>query len=436
MPVTKSDAFAWGTGPATIRQITDLRPSGRVMRNPRHNFRIRSMPWVIQPFMIAPVLAGETLTNLLLQARAVSDPVTDKLGGWWNEYYFFYVKHRDLAARETLVDMHVEGASLSALNSAAAYNTYHFGGAPNYVQMCLEAVTEWYFRDDGEAWNVAGSTIMQNGVTMPMAKAGERLWWDSLKLEALQPTLSSELEGQFSDLPPHMAAFQNAFDQWKWMRENTLTEATFEDYLKTFGIKAAAEVKEQEFRPELVRYIRDWKYPSNAVDPTDGSVASALSWSIAERADKDRFFREPGFLFGVTVSRPKIYWANQDGAAVSALTTAYSWLPAVMRDDPYTSVIEHQHTEGPITTVNAADDYWWDTRDLFLYGDQFINFNPAAVVDSSLVALPSSSGAGNLQKNYIAQTDITNLFANPANTLVRSDGVVSLNIKSHQRDTT
>lgn len=419
-----------------ITQMAPLRPAGRVMRNPRHNFRLRTMPWVIQPFMIAPVLAGETMKNALLQARAVTDPIKDKLGGWWNEYYLFYVKHRDLAQRDALVAMHVEGASLSALNSAAAVGTYHFGTAPNFTQMCLESVTEWYFRDDGEAWNVAGSTISQGGVTMPLAKASERLWWDSLKLEAQVPSIVSDTPGHIADLPSHMAAFQSAYDQWTYMRENALTAATFEDYLKTFGIKADRAVSETEFKPELVRYIRDWTYPSNTVVPETGAVTSACSWAVAERADKDRFFKEPGFLFGVTVSRPKIYFRNQDGSATHALTTPFTWLPALLRDDPYTSVIEHQHTEGPITNVNAADDYWWDTRDLFLYGDQFVNFDLAAT-DSGICALPSSSGAGNLNLNYVSSTDINDLFqgAGTAN-FVRIDGVVSLNIASHTKDHT
>ena len=101
-----------------------------------------------------------------------------------------------------------------------------------------------------------------------------------------------------------MAAFQNAYDQYQYMRENAVTEATFEDYLRTFGIRAEAGQKEDEHKPELIRYVRDWAYPSNTINPTDGSAASALSWAVAERADKARFIREPGFLFGVTVTRP------------------------------------------------------------------------------------------------------------------------------------
>ena len=68
---------------------------GRVQRHPKHTFHLFTRPYQIQPFLIAPVLAGETMKNLLLQARVVTDPVQNRLIGWWQEYYFFYVKARD-----------------------------------------------------------------------------------------------------------------------------------------------------------------------------------------------------------------------------------------------------------------------------------------------------------------------------------------------------
>ena len=44
---------------------------GRGTRKPVHNFNLESRPFQIQPMLIAPVLAGETLSNLLLQSRIV-----------------------------------------------------------------------------------------------------------------------------------------------------------------------------------------------------------------------------------------------------------------------------------------------------------------------------------------------------------------------------
>ena len=72
-----------------------LRPVGQVSRKsrrPSHPFQLRHMPWQIQPFLIAPVLPGETLKNILLQSRAVTKPIKNGIVGWWMEYHFFYVK--------------------------------------------------------------------------------------------------------------------------------------------------------------------------------------------------------------------------------------------------------------------------------------------------------------------------------------------------------
>jgi hypothetical protein len=77
--------------------IREVGKSRRIPRNPQHRFYLETRPWQIQPFLIAPVLPGETMKNLLLQSRVVSDPLLASLTGWFCEYYFFYCKHRDLA---------------------------------------------------------------------------------------------------------------------------------------------------------------------------------------------------------------------------------------------------------------------------------------------------------------------------------------------------
>ena len=76
-------------------QVANLAQQRRVTRRPQHTFQLRHRPWEIQPFMLAPVLPGETMQNLLLQARVVTDPIKNPLIGWWCEHYVFYVKHRD-----------------------------------------------------------------------------------------------------------------------------------------------------------------------------------------------------------------------------------------------------------------------------------------------------------------------------------------------------
>jgi hypothetical protein len=87
---------------------------------------------------------------------------------------------------------------------------------------------------------------------------------------------------------------------------------------------------------------------------------------------------------------------------------------------------------GPLN--NAADDYWLDLRDLFLYGDQFLNYAMAtAESDGAAVDLPTAA----LQHQYASGAMADALFVTPLSAnKIRSDGLVSLSIASSLRDTT
>ena len=65
----------------------------RKTRRPTHPFQVRHLPFQIQPFLIAPVLPGETMEFGNLQSRCVVDPIKSPFVGWWLEHYVFYVPH-------------------------------------------------------------------------------------------------------------------------------------------------------------------------------------------------------------------------------------------------------------------------------------------------------------------------------------------------------
>ena len=110
----------------TVVQAVESSRMKRVMRYPEHTAFVRTRPWAITPFLIAPVLPGETLKNLLHQAREITKPLKNGLIGWWAETYFFYVKHRDLDDRDALTAMMLDQTrDNSGLNSAAASGWYH-----------------------------------------------------------------------------------------------------------------------------------------------------------------------------------------------------------------------------------------------------------------------------------------------------------------------
>lgn len=396
---------------------------GRTMRRPQHRFQLKVRPWQIQPFMIAPVLPGETMKNLLLQARVVSDPIKNPLIGWWSEYYFFYVKHRDLYERDAFMDMFIDPSKdMSALKSTADVQTYHAGGSINYTRKCLYRVVDCYFRNDGETY-LAGQID-----TLPVAGINQSNWMDSIIKNADYYRPDVDVDAN-DDNTITASEVDQALQSWNWMRSAGLTEQSYEDFLQTYGVRVPAPLREEKHWPELVRYLREWTYPTNTVDPTTGLPSTALSWSIAERADKDRFFKEPGFLFGVQVVRPKVYFAKQLGSATHFLDDVYSWLPAVMRGDPTSSMKEFAALSGPVPTSTGG--YWFDVRDLFLYGDQYVNFATSAT-DGGFVQLP----AADLQHRFATAADADALFKDAQKNHIRTDGVVSLAIASTTRDMT
>lgn len=424
--------------------IAALPRMARAMRRPQHPFQLRTRPWTLNPFMIAPVLPGETMKSLTMQSRVVTQPVTNPLIGWWTEYYWFYVKHRDLADREEFTQMVLNPAwsddNVDA--TAAVVNHYFHGAGIDWVDHCLKRVCNGdgsdaghvaYFREPGEAWNVA--TI--DG--LPLASITGRTVWDSLISDTALGTREDIGIVEQADVDPVTGGAQpgvfagdvaDALRQYQLMVEGGLTDMSYEDFLGTYGVRPKPA---EQHVPELVRFVRKWTYPTNTIDPADGSPSSAAVWSFSERADKDRFFREPGFLFGVTCTRPKVYLSAQLGSVTAMMNTVYAWLPAVLADDPRTSYIQAPDgvpPSGPLGNVTDAGGYWFDLKDLFLYGEQFVNFTMAG--DANAVAMPTVD----LEKRYVteAMTDAFFVSGDSAS-CVRQDGIVALAIAGRQADT-
>lgn len=399
-----------------------LSATGRKLRRPEHTFQLRHKPWVIQPFFIAPVLPGETFKNALLQSRVVSSPVKNPLIGWWIEYYLYYVPLRALAGATTFEDMMLDGElTTSSQNVAAKVATYHNdANSPDYVQQCLDCIVARDFRSEDD-------TSAHNLDSMPLARVNRTDWLDSvINDDDFVAPIDVDVDGPDVNTTIQASEVDKAIRTWQLLRAQQLTDMDFEDYLATYGVRTQREVSSE---PELIRYIKNWTYPTNTVDPSTGAPSSAISWSVQERADKDRYCREPGFLFGVTVARPKIYMSNMKGAAVEIMQSAMQWLPAIMRDDPYTSLVKIAAGSGPLSA--NTDDYWIDVKDLFIYGDQFVNF-ALTETDAGMVALPTAG----LDKHYVTEAMINGLFVSDTADLVRQDGIITLQVLGALKDTT
>lgn len=412
-------------------RLMDSPRVNRKTRSPQHTWAIKHRPFVITPFMIAPVLPGETLKVGVMQARCVSDPLNasrfSSITGWWLEHYLFYVKHSQMPNGELFKSMMIDpGASLAgAADASVNSNWYHPGSGINWVKQCLIPVVENYFRDEGEKWDsrvVDGEPIAQiqgNGIWDSVATAIENDAGDlNLDLNADNTIKASEAA--------------KALMMWEYLRSNNLTEMTYEDYLRTFGVKVDPELDQGV--PELIRYSREWQYPNNVVDPTTGVPVPGLSWGINLRVDKDRYFKEPGFIFGVTVARPKIYLGNQRGPAVHLLQDGISWLPIMLRDNDFSSM-KQVTKAGSILPTATNDGFWVDLADVFMHGDQFLHNDVAATampMGGPIVALPEAG----LNARYPTKAMIDGLFRATANNLLYQDGVIRMSILSTLRDTT
>ncbi|MEM2002443.1 MAG: hypothetical protein QXT77_07355, partial [Candidatus Methanomethylicaceae archaeon] len=312
----------------------------------------------------------------------------------------------------------------SIVASAANQELYTFDGALDWVRLCLKKTVEDLFRYEGETWDqykTAGG--------MPLAKIDQENYLNSLAMGSVAEVdvdVDDDEDGNIT-----ASEVDKALKQWQLLRLHNLTDMTYEDYLRSFGVRSATV---DLHRVEVLRVIREWTYPTNTINPANGAPSTAVSWSLQERADKDRYFKEPGFIFGVTVARPKIYFDKLTGAGVGLLAGALPWLPALQADWSDASLLEIAETAGPAPNIAGdGDSYWIDVRDLFIYGDQFVNHTDDSFANA--VPLPGDDG----QWRYPTEAIADALFVNAGDSgalYVKQDGIVSLSILGRQVDTT
>lgn len=415
-----------------VRMSDAYQMKGRTLRRPQHVFSLKMRPYQLQPFCIAPVLPGETMKNLLTQARVVTDPLDPlvKLVGWWCEHYYFYVKHRDLAegaVRSAVTEMVNDPTpDLTPLRTGAKAWTYAYAGGVDWLLQCVIRIVEEYFRDEGENYD----TYSIDGVPqVAIYGRGRKDWTEKLTLAADKRTDESgyDLMGGGTTLQPR--EFMDRLAHWQTLREDGLSDMDYEDFIRTYGsVTREDEDSPNLHRPELLYYNREFQYPVNVVEPTTGVPASAVAWSLQTRADKDYRFNEPGFIVGLMCCRPKVYFGNQEGTATGLLDDVYGWLPAVLQQDYERAYKLVDDTAGPLGATMGTD-YWVDLRDLYLGGEQFMNYAPTGQVGT--VALPAATA----QRRYAAVADINNLFKDDAANKILVDGVAHFGIAGRQTRT-
>ena len=330
---------------------------------------------------------------------------------------------------DAIRDMFVDPSNVDLMTTlgVVANNTWQYQpkGGIDYTARCLKAVMEHYFRDEGEAWDKYKTA---SGV--PMVQIKDTMWMDTLTDKDLMP------QGPNISTATTAGDLDRLMDAFEQLRSLGIANMTYEDFLRSYGISVPSK---DEQKPELVARFSDFQYPSNTVNPTNGAPTSAVSWVFKNGSRDPKFFKEPGFILGVSVTRPKVYFSGLAGSMASFMSRAWDWMPGYLAHMPETSLKYFAGDTGPLgdrTTV--PDAYWADMRDLLLYGDQFHNvsaFNVVPATDGAnhLLALPTGDtfNSKNPTEAMVKALFVTAGFEN-----VKQDGYVSLSIKGSQRDHT
>lgn len=425
-----------------VQMAPDYQATPRQMRRPQHRFNLRVAPWQIQPMVVAPVLPGETLQSVMLQSQAWSDPLESGILrniGWWNEYYLFYVKHRDLDGYErdgaagtglgsALIDMVVNNANLNAYKEAGRVAwSYTAPGGVDFVAKCVDRIVEEYFRDEGET-----SQDFKIG-NVPIAKIygrGQDDWSMRVTPESLYEDRRTDLDVD-EDGKITVDEIDRAYSEWAAAYDAGLIEMDYEDWMKTYGVRNVLPSTDRVdyHRPELLFSHREFTYPTNTVEPTTGIPATGVGWRTAKQFRKSWLFPEPGWIIGITCKRPKMYLGRQVGSVAAMMTTRDAWLPAVSNQELDVSHLLIEEGKGPIGAVSTAagEGYFIDLRDLMNNGDQFLNWEPADGL-APFLALPENSW----QRRYATLAMANSYFKNGSGAFWE-DGVMSLAIKGRQK---
>lgn len=383
----------------------------------------KQRPYQIQPFFIAPVLPGETVDNLMWMTNTVSDPVKNRLMGWHQEWNLFYVRLRDLFPSADVKAIFTDpAANLSALYSAADPKYYHYYGV-NYAKEAVRLIVENYFRADDES----PDDCVIDGLWGQ--SIGTDNWLDSAVVASHLE--DAEVQVDVADGTLELSALERAQRTYELLQMGALTDMDYNDFLRTYGIRLPSE--EQEGKPKHLRTIRNWQMPVNHIDETTGAASTAMYFKAEERHDKNFFVKEPGFLIGLVSYKPKIFLQNQKGSVTGIMDSLMEWLPAVLRDDPTSSMIEVAPNAGPLS--GQTENYAFDLRDLLLYGEQFTNADPVAA-NMAVAALPTPS----LQKRYPSIADARSLFVDAAEEgtkqFLETDGKLTLQVRGAIQDGT
>jgi hypothetical protein len=385
------------------------RAGRRAIRRPRHSFYLEQRPFQLQPALIAPVVAGDSIRKIAFEFRALTDPVVSPHVGWLGEFYIFYVRMSDLDEFAEVKKM-LAGQTFT-LDTAASTRFFNAAGYVNWLRMAERVIVREWFRNEYDVDEV----YELDGV--PVAGIWGTSWIDTAQEV-------DELAGS-----PNTDSYEGRWAAYQEMRQRGLVTMSYEEYLEQQGVEVPRQLPEtvqQRKRPELIRFVREFVYPTLATDWTTGLPAAMCQWLVKDTMDKARFCDEPGFVIGLTCFRPKVYRTGQKTTGASVLRNDRLWsaLSGSLADAPQERLLRvPANSTAPIAT-GAGVDLWVDVGAIATAGDQFWN----VATPGNAAALPRTvDGEG----RYLTDGAVIDSFFSGSNRRIIVDGVAQLSISSN-----
>lgn len=394
----------------------------RKMRYPNFPIAGTMRPYGLYPLWSHLVLPGETLTKVTTRFRGISQPINHPLAGTWVEFWYVYVKLTDID--EDLGNMFISDSYSTTGFTFSGDEPRYFGksGEIAWTKLATEHVHNMLFLDEGET----AKTI--DGVRK--VKMSNVSWAQNMIFEQ-----ANEVPGT-TDIGELGAQYQ----YWQMMQQMSMSEITYEDYLKQYGVQS---IRKRSREPEVLRYARKWTLPKNSVDPATGSPASA--WIAYEDVElgKDKRFDEPGFIVCLATYRPKLYQKHLISSMLGQIWGFSDFFPAYNLSDPSAGAKVLSTSASLFHADHRTDvgnvDLVYDHRDLLSHGEQFVNNfsgNYPAPTSAGMLAQDAST-VYDLRGQYADDTSIDALFVGtPTVKGMDYEGMASVTIKGHITDTT
>lgn len=395
----------------------------RVTRTPSFPIQGGIQPMGLYPYFFTPVLPGETLDKHTLKSTLVSAPVKSPLAGAWAETWLFYVRITDIdpALAEMFIGSLTDPTDYLAPVNRPRYFTK--AGQIDWLYLATKTVHEKFFVNEGE-------TAYMHPDGVPMIKRINTDAYESAVFRQTAPDADVLGDPEGEQISDQLYAYMR-------MKQMGMGITSYEDYLKTYGLKAEPVLKRGE--PELISYRRYWTLPSNVINPEDGTPSGSWYWRIDEANEKNKRFVEPGFIVGFQAVRPKLLDAQIKYSLASSLWGFTDWIPSYSLNDPAAGLRFVDAGLQPWITTPAAHtkEIVFDHRDLLAHGEQMRNGAGRYVAPtSSFRDWGDASDNSKLRGEYVNSTDLTALWASPTSTGLDYDGIVSCSIKGHVKDNT